>query len=90
MFTTAGRSVSGSAERTSRGEACSAGSASRARSARRAGRDRDGGRCHGCSPRKVSSGRPRRGLREDEAGVGREVERREFGEKRRGGEADGV
>lgn len=29
-------------------------------------------------------------MREDEAGVGREVERREFGEKRRGGEEDGV
>jgi hypothetical protein len=35
-----------------------------------------------------SRGRPRRGFREEEVGVGRKVERREAGEKRRGGEED--
>jgi hypothetical protein len=56
------------------------------------GRERDGGRFHGCPPppppQEGSRGRPRRGFREEEVGVGRKVERREAGEKRREGEED--
>jgi hypothetical protein len=54
------------------------------------GRERDGGRCQGClpppPPQEGSRGRPRRGFREEEVGVERQVERREVGEERRGGE----